>query len=173
MRWIVVVVMADLLRGRAIVGNRDTGALYAKIDGRLYHLPDSDQSGLAETLTKLQSGPGQLYLYDNFGAFTDRIVLLGLDIKMFYGGPKEAVMHSIYRQNYGFTDIIIGDNGFYPATPGYDYPTGWGVPRVTGLAIALALQNTLANIAAGIMLVWLRPIAVGEYIVGDGVEHTL
>ncbi len=38
-----------------------------------------------------------------------------------------------------------------------------------GLAIALALQNTLANIAAGIMLVWLRPIAVGEYIVGDGV----
>lgn len=27
---------------------------------------------------------------------------------MFYAGPKEAVMHAIYRQNYGFTDIIIG-----------------------------------------------------------------
>ncbi len=39
---------------------------------------------------------------------TDRIVLLGLDIKMFYGGPKEAIMHAIYRQNFGFTDIIIG-----------------------------------------------------------------
>ncbi|HEY1598212.1 MAG TPA: hypothetical protein VGG64_01330 [Pirellulales bacterium] len=38
----------------------------------------------------------------------DRVILLGLDIKMFYGGPKEAVMHSIYRQNYGFTDIVIG-----------------------------------------------------------------
>jgi sulfate adenylyltransferase len=38
----------------------------------------------------------------------DRVVLLGLDIKMFYGGPKEAVMHAIYRQNFGFTDIIIG-----------------------------------------------------------------
>ena len=38
-----------------------------------------------------------------------------------------------------------------------------------GLAIALALQNTLANVAAGIMLIWLRPIAVGEYIVGDQV----
>jgi len=37
-----------------------------------------------------------------------------------------------------------------------------------GLAVALALQNTLANIAAGIMLVWLRPIAIGEYIQGDG-----
>jgi sulfate adenylyltransferase len=38
----------------------------------------------------------------------DRVILLGLDIKMFYGGPKEAVMHSIYRQNNGFTDIVIG-----------------------------------------------------------------
>lgn len=34
--------------------------------------------------------------------------LIGLDIKMFYGGPKEAVMHGIYRQNYGFSHIIIG-----------------------------------------------------------------
>jgi sulfate adenylyltransferase len=39
---------------------------------------------------------------------TDQLILLGLDIKMFYGGPKEAVMHGIYRQNFGFTDIIIG-----------------------------------------------------------------
>ena len=38
-----------------------------------------------------------------------------------------------------------------------------------GLAVALALQNTLSNIAAGIMLIWLRPISIGEYIVGDGV----
>jgi small conductance mechanosensitive channel len=45
----------------------------------------------------------------------------------------------------------------------------YAVLGAAGLAIALALQNTLANIAAGIMLVWLRPIAIGEYIVGDGV----
>ena len=41
-------------------------------------------------------------------AVADRVMLLGLDIKMFYGGPKEAVMHAIYRQNFGFTDIVIG-----------------------------------------------------------------
>jgi sulfate adenylyltransferase len=40
--------------------------------------------------------------------FSDQVLLLGLDIKMFYAGPKEAVMHAIYRQNFGFTDIIIG-----------------------------------------------------------------
>ncbi len=34
--------------------------------------------------------------------------LIGLDMKMFYGGPKEAIMHAIYRQNLGFTDIVIG-----------------------------------------------------------------
>ncbi|MFN9236939.1 MAG: sulfate adenylyltransferase [Planctomyces sp.] len=38
----------------------------------------------------------------------DRVVLLGLDIKMFYGGPKEAVMHGIYRQNMGYTHLGIG-----------------------------------------------------------------
>jgi sulfate adenylyltransferase len=40
--------------------------------------------------------------------FSEHVLLLGLDIKMFYAGPKEAVMHAIYRQNFGFTDIIIG-----------------------------------------------------------------
>jgi sulfate adenylyltransferase len=40
--------------------------------------------------------------------FMDRVLLLGLDIKMFYAGPREAIMHAIYRQNFGFTDIVIG-----------------------------------------------------------------
>lgn len=34
--------------------------------------------------------------------------LFALDIKMFYGGPREALMHAIYRQNYGFSHIVIG-----------------------------------------------------------------
>ncbi|MGH0032111.1 MAG: sulfate adenylyltransferase [Myxococcota bacterium] len=34
--------------------------------------------------------------------------LIGLDIKMFYGGPSEAVMHAISRQNYGVSDLVIG-----------------------------------------------------------------
>jgi sulfate adenylyltransferase len=38
----------------------------------------------------------------------DRVMLAGVDIKMFYGGPKEAVMHAIYRQNMGITNIVIG-----------------------------------------------------------------
>ena len=48
-------------------------------------------------------------LWDQVGySLDDQLLLVGLDVKMFYGGPKEAIMHAIYRQNYGFTDIIIG-----------------------------------------------------------------
>lgn len=28
------------------------------------------------------------------------VALAGLDMRMFYGGPSEAVMHSIYRQTW-------------------------------------------------------------------------
>ena len=33
-----------------------------------------------------------------------------------------------------------------------------------GLAIGLAIQGTLSNIAAGMMLLWLRPFRIGDYI---------
>lgn len=38
----------------------------------------------------------------------DQLHLIGLDIRMYYGGPREAVMHAIYRQNLGFTHFIVG-----------------------------------------------------------------
>lgn len=38
----------------------------------------------------------------------DQLHLIGLDMRMYYGGPREAVMHAIYRQNLGFTHFIIG-----------------------------------------------------------------
>jgi small conductance mechanosensitive channel len=42
-----------------------------------------------------------------------------------------------------------------------------------GLAIGLALQGTLQNIAAGIMLVYLRPFRVGDYIETPSVAGTI
>jgi sulfate adenylyltransferase len=54
----------------------------------------------------------------------DRVFLLGVDIKMFYAGPKEAVMHSIYRQNFGFTDIVIGRK--HADAPFHDGTAIWG-----------------------------------------------
>ncbi|HUA55398.1 MAG TPA: mechanosensitive ion channel domain-containing protein [Candidatus Sulfotelmatobacter sp.] len=38
------------------------------------------------------------------------------------------------------------------------------VVGAAGLAIGLALQGTLTNIAAGLMLLWLRPFRIGDYV---------
>jgi len=42
-----------------------------------------------------------------------------------------------------------------------------------GLAVGLALQGTLQNIAAGIMLLFLRPFRIGDYIDAEGVAGTV
>jgi len=42
-----------------------------------------------------------------------------------------------------------------------------------GLAIGLALQGTLQNIAAGIMLIYLRPFSVGDYIESPTISGTV
>jgi small conductance mechanosensitive channel len=42
-----------------------------------------------------------------------------------------------------------------------------------GLAVGLALQNTLSNVAAGFMLLWLRPFRIGDYIDAEGVAGTV
>ncbi len=73
----------------------------------------------------LGEGDSDADLWKKVGAAVpDRVLLLGLDIKMFYGGPKEAIMHAIYRQNFGFTDIIIGRK--HADAPFHDGTAIWG-----------------------------------------------
>ena len=42
-----------------------------------------------------------------------------------------------------------------------------------GLAIGLALQGTLSNVASGVMLLLLRPFRIGEYIDAGGISGTV
>lgn len=77
----------------------------------------------------------------------DRVILLGLDIKMFYGGPKEAVMHAIYRQNFGFTDIVIGRK--HADAPYQDGTAIWG---------DFDAQEIFNNLAGDLQI---KPINVG------------
>lgn len=58
---------------------------------------------------ELGDGDSDAELWKKVGnTVKDRTLLIGLDMKMFYGGPSEAIMHAIYRQNMGFTHIVIG-----------------------------------------------------------------
>ena len=77
----------------------------------------------------------------------DVALLLGLDIKMFYAGPKEAVMHGIYRQNFGFTDIIIGRK--HADAPYDDGKDIWD---------PLAAQHIFDNLAGELRI---KPVKVG------------
>jgi len=47
------------------------------------------------------------------------------------------------------------------------------VMGAAGLAIGLALQGTLSNVAAGVMLLFLRPFKLGDYIEAGGVSGTV
>ncbi len=42
-----------------------------------------------------------------------------------------------------------------------------------GLAIGLAIQGTLSNVAAGVMLLLFRPLAVGQFVEAGGVSGTV
>jgi pseudomonalisin len=56
-------------------------------------------------------------------------------------GPAAPAIYALAKDPTklatSFTDVIIGANGLYQALPGYDYLTGWGAPRVTGLVTTL------------------------------------
>ncbi len=74
---------------------------------------------------ELGEGDSDAALWEKIGdSVPDRVALIGLDIKMFYGGPSEAVMHAIYRQNMGFTHIIIGRK--HADAPFHDGTAIWG-----------------------------------------------
>lgn len=73
--------------------------------------------------------------------------LVGLDIKMLYGGPKEAVMHGIYRQNLGFTDIVIGRK--HADAPYDDGKAIWG---------DFDAQEIFSNLAGALQI---RPCNIG------------
>jgi sulfate adenylyltransferase len=80
----------------------------------------------------------------------DRALLIGLDMKMFYAGPKEAIMHAIYRQNMGFTDIIIGRR--HADAPFDDGTPIWGdfdaQKKFKGLNDDLKIKNLNVGFAA-------------------------
>ncbi|MDP7276598.1 MAG: sulfate adenylyltransferase [Planctomycetaceae bacterium] len=93
-------------------------------------------------------GDSDTQLWESRGeSVPDRVRLLGLDIKMFYGGPAEAVMHAIYRQNMGYSHIVIGRK--HADAPFHDGEAIWG---------DFDAQEIFENLAGELQI---RPVNVG------------
>ncbi len=100
-----------------LIGETKSDDVNAEIRMQTYEKLISDRA--------MGDGDSDVGLWEGRGeSVPDRVVLIGLDIKMFYGGPKEAVMHAIYRQNCGFTNIVIGRK--HADAPYHDGSAIWG-----------------------------------------------
>ena len=77
-----------------------------------------------------------------------------------------SAFHSLVRYGVVLITFVAALNQF-----GVDTAALVAILGAAGLAIGLALQGTLTNVAAGVMILLLRPFKVGHYVsVSDGVE---
>ena len=109
---------------------KKTGVVLNPLVGQLKgdDVPAAERMKTYEALVEgrfLGQGDADEPLWKKHGQdLNDQLQLIGLDMRMFYGGPREAVMHSIYRQNFGFTNIIIGRK--HADAPFHDGTAIWG-----------------------------------------------
>lgn len=94
-----------------------------------------------------------------FAAYARRVILRLLDGGMGVDQTLRTVIASLVR--YGILIIVLVA---VLAQMGIQTTSILAALGAAGLAIGLALQGTLSNIAAGMMLLWLRPFRVGDYI---------
>lgn len=119
------------------------------------------------------------FLWDALSAFAMRLVAaaailwIGWWIARRIGrwlsdqGSIDATLRPIVRDSAKWSVRIVALIGALSQL-GIQTASIVAVLGAAGLAIGLALQGTLQNIAAGIMLLLLRPFRVGDYIDGGG-----
>ncbi|MDX5361216.1 MAG: mechanosensitive ion channel [Alphaproteobacteria bacterium] len=78
------------------------------------------------------------------------------------------VLGSVVRYGILLVTLVVVLNQF-----GVQTASLIAVLGAAGLAIGLALQGTLSNVAAGVMLLILRPIKVGEFVEAAGTSGTV
>jgi small conductance mechanosensitive channel len=131
--------------------------------------------------------------------FLDRVVDLGIDYGLdllgavailiagvYIAGRARRSMLKILRRAPGLDDTlepVISDIVRYAilllvliavlAQFGVQTTSVIALLGVAGLAVGLSLQGTLQNIAAGIMLLFLRPFRIGDYIDAEGLAGTV
>ena len=138
------------------------------------------------TLTALQAGFAELSSLIVSYAFSVVGAVILLIVGYIVAGLAQRSIDAALGQIHGFDETL---RGFFAKVARYAILIlvivmvlgQFGVQTASiiaaigaiGLAIGLALQGTLQNIAAGIMLLALRPFRIGEYVEAGGVSGTI
>jgi len=131
-------------------------------------------------------------IFENYSVLIDGLILSIIPaILIFIIGIISAryIRKRLKRSRFGGRHVdetlrpVIASFIFYAimATTIYAVLIKLGIPTTSliavfgaaGLAIALGLKDTLSNIAAGVMLLFLRPLAVGETVDMEGTIGTI
>ena len=132
--------------------------------------PEFDWSGLLPILTNILSGFGIFILGWMISRWAYRTLLNRL------GNEKGLQANETFRPLIATIvkyAILLGAIYAGLTQAGVAASSLLAVFGAAGLAIALAVQGTLSNIAAGIMLIFLRSMKVGEYIETPSIEGTV
>ena len=85
--------------------------------------------------------------------------------------PVAAIRTYIHTALHAFLWFLLAL--MLAGTMGLEVTSIIAMLSVAGLAVSLALQNTLANLAGGLVLLVAKPFAVGDYVEADGVSGTV
>lgn len=95
--------------------------------------------------------------------FFDEIKLENIKIDGFYSDWAIPTFNVIRLLMYAFMLVII-----FPYLPGSDSPVFKGVSVFVGVLFSLGSSNAIANMVAGLVITYMRPFKIGDYIkIGD------
>ncbi|NUO76076.1 MAG: mechanosensitive ion channel [Lysobacter sp.] len=87
-------------------------------------------------------------------------------------GHMEATLRGFLR-NIAYAGMVVVVTTSALFTLGVSPASVLAVLGAAGLAIGLALKDSLSNIASGVMLIMQRPFRVGDYVQAAGIEGTV
>lgn len=95
--------------------------------------------------------------------FFDEIKSENIKIEGFYSDWALPTFNVIRLLMYAFMLVII-----FPYLPGSDSPIFKGVSVFVGVLFSLGSSNAIANMVAGLVITYMRPFKIGDYIkIGD------
>ena len=105
------------------------------------------------------------------GWLTIRLLMRMVDRLLDRSKPVAAIRTYIHTALHAFLWFLLAL--MLAGTMGLEVTSIIAMLSVAGLAVSMALQNTLSNLAGGLVLLVTKPFVPGDYVEADGVSGTV